>query len=137
VIAGEAQDPKYMEMVRSAADAAHGVRLFSGRVPDDQVATFFSATDVVVLPLERALTSGTLVLAQSFGRTVVTSLSAEGVHEPSGETLAPSTGIFSDLHKALIDATTLNTENTIRPLASWWLIASQHAALLKTASSGV
>jgi glycosyltransferase involved in cell wall biosynthesis len=84
VIAGEALDPEYMEKVRSAADATHGVRLFFGRVPDDQVAALFSAADVVVLPFERALTSGSLVLAQSFDRPVITSNLA-GLAETAGD----------------------------------------------------
>ncbi|WP_157572907.1 glycosyltransferase [Halogranum rubrum] len=42
-----------------------------GFVPDDEIQHYFAASDAVVLPFERVLTSGSAVLAMSFGRPVV------------------------------------------------------------------
>lgn len=40
-------------------------------IPDDQVQTYMRAADVVVLPFSRVLTSGSVVLAMSFGKPVI------------------------------------------------------------------
>ena len=88
VIAGEARDPGHREAVQRAAQGTRNVRLFLGRVPDGRVPLFFSAADVVVLPFERALSSGSVLLAQSFGRPVVArnlTAGVEGITRPAGD----------------------------------------------------
>ncbi len=47
------------------------IKLHLGYVPDDKVQVFMGAADVVALPFREILTSGSAVLAMSFGRTVI------------------------------------------------------------------
>jgi glycosyltransferase involved in cell wall biosynthesis len=48
-------------------------RLHIGFVPDNDVATYYAAADVVVLPYRRIYQSGVLIMAMSYGRPVVVS----------------------------------------------------------------
>ncbi|MBI2376035.1 MAG: glycosyltransferase family 4 protein [Deltaproteobacteria bacterium] len=48
------------------------IRAITSFVPDGEVALYFRAADVAVLPFARVLTSGSLVLAMSFGLPVIT-----------------------------------------------------------------
>jgi glycosyltransferase involved in cell wall biosynthesis len=57
--------------VRKLADGLSGVKLMPERVPDDRVQTFMNSADVVVLPFRDIFTSGSLILAMSFGRAVI------------------------------------------------------------------
>jgi glycosyltransferase involved in cell wall biosynthesis len=70
VIAGPASDADYLATLRERAVRA-GVRLESRFIDDRELQFFFNAADVVVLPFRDVLTSGSLVLAMSFGRMVV------------------------------------------------------------------
>lgn len=45
--------------------------LHLGHIPDDEVATFFAAADLVVLPYRRVYQSGVLLMALSYGKPVV------------------------------------------------------------------
>ena len=54
-----------------ACDDTDQVDTVFGYIPDDEVQHYFAAADAVVLPFERVLTSGSVVLAMSFGRPVV------------------------------------------------------------------
>ena len=49
-------------------------------IPDDQIQTYFKATDLVVLPFSNILTSSSLMLAMSFARAVVTPGTGCSVH---------------------------------------------------------
>lgn len=72
VIAGKPKSNGYARRIEERAAATPGITTFLERVPDDAVQTYMAAADAVVLPYERILTSGTTVLAMSFGRAVVT-----------------------------------------------------------------
>lgn len=48
------------------------IHLHARRIPDEELQLFYNAADVVVLPFKQILTSGSLVLAMSFGKAVVT-----------------------------------------------------------------
>jgi glycosyltransferase involved in cell wall biosynthesis len=48
-------------------------RIHIGYVPDDDVAKYYSAADVVVLPYRRIYQSGVLIMAMTYGRAVVVS----------------------------------------------------------------
>lgn len=49
------------------------VRLHIRFIPDDEVATFYAAADVVVLPYRRIYQSGVVLLAMSYGKAVLVS----------------------------------------------------------------
>jgi beta-1,4-mannosyltransferase len=71
VLAGEFNDPVFREEITNQASLLRGVRLDLGRVPDERVRIYFSACDVVVLPFQKILTSGSLHLALTFGKPIV------------------------------------------------------------------
>jgi glycosyltransferase involved in cell wall biosynthesis len=71
IIAGE---PKPAVMGHSLAIQAaedKRVRLLLEYIPDEQLTTFLSAADLVVLPYLESLTSGAAILAMSYGRPVL------------------------------------------------------------------
>ena len=53
------------------SQATPGARLLDRFVPPDEVPVFFSAADVVVLPFRAVQTSGSMLLAMSYGRPVI------------------------------------------------------------------
>ncbi len=69
VIAGKPGAEETAVLDRAAA--MPGVTIALGEIPDDEVQTYLTAADVVVLPFTRVLTSGSLYLALSFGRPVI------------------------------------------------------------------
>jgi beta-1,4-mannosyltransferase len=71
VIAGDFQDAAYRDCVQALA--GHDVRIgFDSRfIPDDELSTYLEAADVVVVPYRDVLTSGSVMLAFSFGRPVI------------------------------------------------------------------
>jgi glycosyltransferase involved in cell wall biosynthesis len=70
VIAGAVPASYGEELV---AEAAHDSRVhcYFGAVRDEDVQIFMNASDAVVLPYSRVLTSGAAVLAQSFGKACI------------------------------------------------------------------
>lgn len=71
LLAGEFNDPAYRDKILAAALPLGGVRIDDGRVPDDRVRLYFGASDAVVLPFERILTSSSLHLAITFEKPVI------------------------------------------------------------------
>lgn len=71
VVAGNPNRDWLERAVRERADGDPRVRLDLRFVPDDEVGDYFAAADAVVLPYRDILTSGSAVLAMSFGRAVV------------------------------------------------------------------
>ena len=75
VIAGRPQDQKLIAELRDLATSLcpsqASIRLEPTLIPDDELQIYFGACDLVVLPFERVLNSGSLLLAMSFGRCVV------------------------------------------------------------------
>ena len=57
--------------VRAAAAAADRVRTVLEFVPEDEIQVYMRAADAVALPFDSVLTSGSAVLAMTFGRAVV------------------------------------------------------------------
>ncbi len=70
LVAGRARDPLYAQALRRRASSSE-VAFLDRFIPDDDVQCLFNACDVVVLPFREILSSGTLLLAMSFGRMVV------------------------------------------------------------------
>lgn len=71
LLAGEFNDQAYRDVILTAARSLDGVRIDDGRIPDDRVRFYFGASDAVVLPFERILTSSSLHLAITFEKPVV------------------------------------------------------------------
>ncbi|HEV2761678.1 MAG TPA: glycosyltransferase, partial [Pyrinomonadaceae bacterium] len=71
VVAGKPVDESYGETLSRLAVGVPGVHLNPRFVRDEDVPLYFSAADVVVLPFENILTSGSLILAMSYERPVV------------------------------------------------------------------
>lgn len=71
LVVGAPQDPAYGRALEERARALPGVRIVAEFVPSVRVHLYFSAADVVVLPYRAVSTSGTLLLALTFGKPVV------------------------------------------------------------------
>ena len=71
VLAGEALQPEYGEEVNLLAQSSKNVIAHLRHIPAGQVHLYFSAADIVVLPFQRTLTSGSLLLAMSFDKPVI------------------------------------------------------------------
>lgn len=94
VIAGQPFDQGIDRSLREAMEAHPRILYFPGFVPDDDVQVFMGAADAVVFPFTEILTSGSVVLAMSFGKAVVTPRLG-GVEEY----LSPEGGILYDPHQ--------------------------------------
>jgi glycosyltransferase involved in cell wall biosynthesis len=70
LIAGECGDEMLGAQLREFA-AGSSVVLHLQRVPDDDVASFFAASDIACLPFTSILTSGSALLALSFGLPLI------------------------------------------------------------------
>ena len=71
LIAGNAVDQTFLAQILAASSRTNSIVVRPGFVPDSQVPLFFAAADLVVLPFHRVLTSGSLILAMSFGKPVI------------------------------------------------------------------
>jgi glycosyltransferase involved in cell wall biosynthesis len=72
IIAGKSYDPAYFTTIKQMADAIPSVTLYHRFIEDNEVQVFFNAADVVVLPFVRIDHSGSVDLAMSFQKPVVT-----------------------------------------------------------------
>lgn len=70
-IAGKPLDEAYGQLLRQKAEGCSTITFEFGRVPDERLNQLLSAADVFVLPFARVLTSGSLLLALSFGLPVI------------------------------------------------------------------
>ena len=91
IVAGRPRRPEAAAPIAAAAAADPRVSLRLDFVPDDQLQVLLNASDAVVLPFRDILTSGSMILAMSFGRAIVA---------PSmgclPDTLPPGGGILYD-----------------------------------------
>jgi glycosyltransferase involved in cell wall biosynthesis len=71
VVAGHPKDPEVADAVGAAAASDSRIRTSTGYVPSERVADLFAAADVAVVPRGDGGTSGSLILALSFGVPVV------------------------------------------------------------------
>ena len=71
LVAGRALDAAYAERVAALAQDDERVRLALGFVPDEELQVYLRAADVVAAPFLEILTSGSVLLAMSFGRAVI------------------------------------------------------------------
>lgn len=71
LVVGHTNERSYADRLVRLAEMAPGVRLINRFVPDDEVHWYFSAADVAVLPFRRVLTSGSAILAMSYGKPII------------------------------------------------------------------
>jgi beta-1,4-mannosyltransferase len=71
IVAGRPRRPEAAAPIVAAASADPRVSLRLDYVPDDRLQVLLNASDAVVLPFRDILTSGSMILAMSFGRAVV------------------------------------------------------------------
>ncbi len=72
LIAGRPWPPdSYVEQIRRMAGDDTRIRLHAQEIPDEELQLYLKAADVVVLPFKRVLTSGSAILAMSYGRAVI------------------------------------------------------------------
>jgi glycosyltransferase involved in cell wall biosynthesis len=71
VVAGDLSDPALEAPLRRHAGEDPRITLLPGHVPDERMHLFLRAADVAVLPYRDVLTSGSAILALTFGLPVV------------------------------------------------------------------
>ena len=71
VVAGERADDTYMRRLSALARHDDRVMVRGGFIADDEIQTFMNACDVVVLPYVAIDSSGSLLLAMSFGKPCI------------------------------------------------------------------
>src|SRR5262249_39902332 len=71
VIAGSFADPAYREAIEQRAREDARVTLHARFIPDAEVQCYLAACHAVVVPYREILTSGTAMLAMSFGRPLI------------------------------------------------------------------
>lgn len=71
VIAGVCRDEALRHRLETTAARTDRVHAVPRKIPAEEVHDYFAAADVVALPFQRSLTSGSLMLAMSMGKPVV------------------------------------------------------------------
>jgi beta-1,4-mannosyltransferase len=71
IIAGSAYRQDYAKSLVKMAGGNPHIRMETRQIPDEEIAIFFHAADLVVLPFKEVLNSSTVNLAMSFGKPVV------------------------------------------------------------------
>ena len=71
LVAGQPNLPRLADDVRAAVGDDPRIRLWLEHVPDDEVQVYLGAADLVVLPYQEVLNSGSALLALSFDRPVL------------------------------------------------------------------
>jgi len=71
LIAGRPLDDDYRGRIERLVASNPKIGFFPGYVPDNQIADFMRAADVVIFPYKEILTSGSVLLAMSFGKACV------------------------------------------------------------------
>ncbi|MFA6005270.1 MAG: glycosyltransferase family 4 protein [Patescibacteria group bacterium] len=69
LIAGNASDPSIKKSLQSINEKSIDIHI--GFVPDDKVQVYMNAANVVVLPFRKITTSGSALLALSFGKPII------------------------------------------------------------------
>jgi glycosyltransferase involved in cell wall biosynthesis len=85
LIVGKALDDGYGQTLSKHSLGTKNIIFRNTFVASDEIHLYFSAADLVILPFERILTSGSLLLAMSYGKPVIAPRLG-GVVETVGET---------------------------------------------------
>lgn len=71
IVAGKPDDDTLRAAIASAAAGDRRIQLHLRFIPDDELQVFYAAADLVVLPFQEILNSGSTLLALSFNRPVL------------------------------------------------------------------
>lgn len=71
IVAGKATDPEFEDQLQKQIGDCSSIRLMPRFVTDEEVTLLHSACDVVVLPFRKIMASSSLMVAISFGRSVI------------------------------------------------------------------
>jgi len=71
MIAGRFYDQKYLETLQSLTTKTSGAILHPYFIPKESVHLYFSAADIIILPYTNILTSGSIILAMSYGKPII------------------------------------------------------------------
>jgi len=71
IIAGKSQEHRYTNYLKALSKENPNILFFDRWISNSEVQFFFRASDVVVLPFSRVLSSASVILAMSFGRAVI------------------------------------------------------------------
>lgn len=132
IVAGRPKELGYETQVRAGAAADSRVTTDLRFIPDEEVQVYMNAADVVVLPFETILTSGSAMLAASFGKPVVAPaigcvgefLAGDIVYDP-----ADPFGLRDALERTLTaDLDAIGAKNYARARACDWNEIAQSTA---------
>jgi beta-1,4-mannosyltransferase len=103
VIAGKCTDANLKAQIARAQESSP-IDFYEGHVADEDVQTFFKACDVVCVPFKAVTTSGSALLALSFGRPIVAPLSGSLLDLPREVGYLYDPGSSSALEQCLATA---------------------------------
>lgn len=136
VLAGICADPSLRPLI-AAGEKSGRVAYHDGHITADRVASYFAAADVVALPFKKITTSGSAILALSFGKAIVAPRlgGLRDIPETAGYFYDPKTpgALAAQLRQALNDPADL-AQRGQRALSyaasiSWDNIAAKTASL--------
>ncbi len=143
VIAGKSPTQSLINTLNQRAASHPNIHIYPARIPDDDIQIYFNAADVVIFPFRKILTSGSLVLAMSFGKAII------APDFPSLKEIVPPLGALwfhpggnPSLIQAMQEALTINLAvagaANLEHAKSWdWLnIAKITTASVSTLSTG-
>lgn len=71
LIVGKPVDDKIVGDILDSCNGDDSVKTILKFIPDDDIQIYMNAADVVILPYKNILTSGTVILSMSFGKTII------------------------------------------------------------------
>ena len=122
LIVGRFHNISYQTKIKAqAAASSPRIQIYPNYVPNEELQIYLRASDLIVAPYHKTLSSATTILAMSFGRPMVSprmSMPADYITEECGVLYDPDDldGLYDALMKAL--ATEFNEERIIREARS-------------------
>lgn len=71
IIAGKPFDAATKTTIGQRADGSASIKLYLDYIADDEIQLYFAAADIVVFPFKHTHTSGSLMLALTYGKPVI------------------------------------------------------------------
>ena len=133
VIAGATEDASYTDRLQSLMEKTEQARLDLRYVPDDEVHLLMSAANLLALPFEKSLTSGSVTLANGFGLPIVTT-SVSGGAKADNAIFADAESP-QDLANAIAEAVQTLKRSHVEPVDDWPQIAGEHLAVYRSDQS--
>ena len=141
VIAGQSHDLQFQRQLEDMASGDERIKLCFRYIPDEELQIFFNAADIVVFPYKNILTSGSLMLAISFGKYTVAPMSGnipEIISDDIGYLYDPAEGITpAVLTKAIDRYSKIQPFDKIKKLADnlrWENIIDQYVKVYQRLS---